>query len=142
VRFAELVKLASLLQRRDNEPVAEALEDINARLGAALTPLQREVLQSSPLDEELLGSASQTRARAAATAAREEPSLAAFLPRRGDGLVLSAPDVESYITCPLRYKFARVLRIRASRHSTSASGSSSTRCSSASTSQAAAAPRR
>ena len=107
----ELVKLASLLQRRDNEPVADALEDINARLGAALTPLQREVLQSSPLDELLLGTASETRARARATAAREEPTLAAFLPRRGDGLVLSASDVESYLTCPLRYKFARVLRI-------------------------------
>jgi DNA helicase-2/ATP-dependent DNA helicase PcrA len=46
-----------------------------------------------------------------AFARREEPSLQAFLPRRGDGLVLSASDVESYLTCPLRYKFARVLRI-------------------------------
>jgi DNA helicase-2/ATP-dependent DNA helicase PcrA len=111
VRFAELVKLASLLQRRDNEPVADSLADINARLGAALTPLQREVLSSSPLDELLLGTANDTRARAAAMAAREEPTLEAFLPRRGDGLVLSASDVESYLTCPLRYKFARVLRI-------------------------------
>jgi DNA helicase-2/ATP-dependent DNA helicase PcrA len=111
VRFAELVKLASLLQRRDNELLADALEDINARLGAALTPLQREVLQSSPLDELLLGSATETRARAAAAAAREEPTLEAFLPRRGDGLVLSASDIESYLSCPLRYKFARVLRI-------------------------------
>jgi DNA helicase-2/ATP-dependent DNA helicase PcrA len=111
VRFAELVKLASLLQRRDNEPVADALEDINTRLSAALTPLQREVLSSSPLDELLLGTASDTLARAAAMAAREEPTLEAFLPRRGDGLVLSASDVESYLTCPLRYKFARVLRI-------------------------------
>jgi DNA helicase-2/ATP-dependent DNA helicase PcrA len=111
VRFAELVKLASLLQRRDNEPVADSLVDINARLAAALTPLQREVLLSSPLDELLLGTASDTRARAAAMAAREEPTLEAFLPRRGDGLVLSASDVESYLSCPLRYKFARVLRI-------------------------------
>jgi DNA helicase-2/ATP-dependent DNA helicase PcrA len=111
VRFAELVKLASLLQRRDGEPVAEAIDDINARLGAALTPLQREVLSTSPLDELLLGTAGETRARAAAVAAREEPTLEAFLPRRGEGLVLSASDVESYLTCPLRYKFARVLRI-------------------------------
>jgi DNA helicase-2/ATP-dependent DNA helicase PcrA len=111
VRFAELVKLASLLQRRDSEPVADALADINARLSAALTPLQREVLSSSPLDELLLGTANDTRARAAAMAAREEPTLEAFLPRRGDGLVLSASDVESYRSCPLRYKFARVLRI-------------------------------
>jgi DNA helicase-2/ATP-dependent DNA helicase PcrA len=111
VRYAELVKLASLLQRRDSEPVADALADINARLSAALTPLQREVLSSSPLDELLLGTTNDTRARAAAMAAREEPTLEAFLPRRGDGLVLSASDVESYRSCPLRYKFARVLRI-------------------------------
>jgi DNA helicase-2/ATP-dependent DNA helicase PcrA len=111
VRYAELVKLASLLQRRDPEPVADALDDINARLGAALTPLQREVLSSSPLDELLLGTASDARARTAAMAARDEPSLEAFLPRRGDGLVLSASDVETYLSCPLRYKFARVLRI-------------------------------
>jgi len=111
VRFAELVKLASLLQRGGEQPVADSLADINARLGAALTPLQREVLSSSPLDELLLGAANDSRARAAAMAAREEPTLEAFLPRRGDGLVLSASDVESYLTCPLRYKFARVLRI-------------------------------
>ncbi len=111
VRFVELVKLASLLQRRDEEPVVDALADINTRLAAALTPLQREVLFSSPLDELLLGTTNDTRARAAAMAAREEPTLEAFLPRRGDGLVLSASDVEAYRSCPLRYKFARVLRI-------------------------------
>jgi DNA helicase-2/ATP-dependent DNA helicase PcrA len=111
VRFAELVKLASLLARRDSEPVADSLADINARLGAALTPLQREVLASSPLDQLLLGSATDSSLRAAASAARDEPSLEAFLPRRGDGLLLSASDIESYRSCPLRYKFARVLRI-------------------------------
>jgi len=111
VGFAELVKLASLLQRGEQEPIEDALEDINARLGAALTPLQREVLASSPLDELLLGAATDSRVRAATLAARAEPSLELFLPRRGDGLVLSASDVETYRTCPLRYKFARVLRI-------------------------------
>ena len=44
-------------------------------------------------------------------AARDEPTLEAFLPRKGDGLVLSASDVETYRGCPLRYKFARVLKI-------------------------------
>ncbi len=44
-------------------------------------------------------------------AARDEPTLEAFLPRKGEGLVLSASDVETYRGCPLRYKFARVLRI-------------------------------
>ena len=34
-----------------------------------------------------------------------------FLPRRGDGLLLSASDIETYRTCPLKYKFARVFRI-------------------------------
>ena len=32
-------------------------------------------------------------------------------PRRGDGLLLSATDIETYRTCPLKYKFARVFRI-------------------------------
>ena len=59
----------------------------------------------------LLGAERDERRRAQAIAAREEPSLEAFLPRRGDGLVLSASDIETYRTCPLRYKFARVLRI-------------------------------
>jgi len=44
-------------------------------------------------------------------AAREEPSLEAFLPRRGNGLALSASDLELYRTCPLKYKFARVFGI-------------------------------
>ena len=32
-------------------------------------------------------------------------------PTRGDGLLLSASDIETYRTCPLKYKFARVFRI-------------------------------
>jgi DNA helicase-2/ATP-dependent DNA helicase PcrA len=111
VRYLELVKLAALLQRRERVPLADALGDLNARLAAAVTPLQREVLATSPLDELLLGAAGDARVRAAAMAAREQPTLAAFLPRRGEGLVLSASDIETYLTCPLRYKFARVLRI-------------------------------
>ncbi len=42
---------------------------------------------------------------------RGEPSLVPFLPRKGGGLALSASDIETYRGCPLRYKFARVLRI-------------------------------
>src|SRR5947208_14188037 len=61
----------------------------------------------------LLDAEHDARARAAAIAAREEPSLEAFLPKRGDGLVLSASDIETYRVCPLRYKFARVFRIPA-----------------------------
>jgi DNA helicase-2/ATP-dependent DNA helicase PcrA len=67
--------------------------------------------RSSPLDDLLLGGHERARRSALWPAAREEPSLAAFLPRRGDGLVLSASDIDTYRACPLRYKFARVLRI-------------------------------
>ena len=42
-----------------------------------------------------------------ATSRRSSPSC----PRRGDGLLLSASDIETYRTCPLKYKFARVFRI-------------------------------
>ncbi|HEY5198761.1 MAG TPA: ATP-dependent DNA helicase, partial [Solirubrobacteraceae bacterium] len=112
VRFLELVKLAALLQRPDGAPIDEvALADINARLVQAATPLEREILESSPLDQDLLTGEHDDRARAASRAARDEPSLEPFLPRRGDGLVLSASDIDTYRTCPLKYKFARVLRI-------------------------------
>jgi DNA helicase-2/ATP-dependent DNA helicase PcrA len=116
VRLLELIKLAALLERRDptraaEQTVKDAIADVNARLSAAATPLEREILLSSPLDDLLLGDGESARSSALWPAAREEPSLAAFLPRRGDGLVLSASDVDTYRACPLRYKFARVLRI-------------------------------
>ncbi len=111
VRYLELVKLAALLERPPGQSVAEALAPVNQRLEASLAPLQREVLQSSGLDELLLDAERDDRARAAARAARSEPSLVAFLPRRGAGLALSASDIETYRACPLRYKFARVLRV-------------------------------
>jgi DNA helicase-2/ATP-dependent DNA helicase PcrA len=112
VRYLELVKLAALLERPEGQSIAEALADVNARLLPAVTPLQREVLESSTLDEELL--AGRGLAQAAPALGRAEagaPSLQRFLPRRGEGLLLSASDIETYRSCPLRYKFARVLRI-------------------------------
>jgi len=127
VRYLELLKLATLVQRPPGQSLADALPDVNARLLAATTPLQREIFQTSTLDETLLadrselGAAAGTggsdadrafdRARAQALAPREEPSLGPFLPRKGIGLALSASDIEVYRSCPLRYKFARVLRI-------------------------------
>ncbi len=110
-RYLELVKLAALLERPPGQSVADALGQVNQRLAAAASPLQREVLATSPLDELLLDAERDDRARAAARAARTEPSLEAFLPRRGAGLMLSASDIETYRTCPLKYKFARVLRV-------------------------------
>jgi DNA helicase II / ATP-dependent DNA helicase PcrA len=142
VRYLELLKLSALAQRPEGQDVAEALGDINARLLAATTPLQREIFQTSALDEQLGESSPEVvagdgpgtgddagvdtapgtgdparadedraRARAQAIAPREASSLGPFLPRKGIGLALSASDVETYRGCPLRYKYARVLRI-------------------------------
>ena len=103
VRYLELIKLAALLKRPNGQAIGEALGDINSRLLAAATPLQREILQTSALDDALV--------ELAPLGVREEHSLDPFLPRKGAGLALSASDIETYRSCPLRYKFARVLRI-------------------------------
>ncbi len=103
VRYLELLKLAALVQRPDEQELEEALADVNARLLAAATPLQREIFQTSALDDSLVAGAHP--------GLREEHSLDPFLPRKGVGLALSASDIETYRSCPLRYKFARVLRI-------------------------------
>jgi DNA helicase-2/ATP-dependent DNA helicase PcrA len=114
VRYLELLKVAALIAQgeRDGGPaVAESLRDINARITAAVSGEQREIYETSALDEYLLDAERGARARAQAVAARDEPSLEAFLPLRGDGVVLSASDIDTYRTCPLKYKFARVFRI-------------------------------
>ncbi len=130
VRYLELLKLSALLQRPDGQSLEEALADVNARLLAAATPLQREIFQTSTLDDTLTGAGALgaagagggegnapahaeagERARARAVAPREQHSLDPFLPRKGNGLALSASDIHTYRSCPLRYKFARVLRI-------------------------------
>ncbi len=126
-RYLELLKLSALAQRPAEQSVGDALADVNARLLAAVTALQREILQSSPLDGTLLaaetaheedargetrtGGYDEQAARVQALSPRGEPSLVPFLPRKGGGLALSASDIETYRSCPLRYKFARVLRI-------------------------------
>jgi DNA helicase-2/ATP-dependent DNA helicase PcrA len=113
VRLMEVLKLSALLGRPGDQPMADALAEVNARLLSAATAEQREILLTSSLDELLLDAERGVRGRAAAVQARAEPSLEAFLPKRGDGLVLSASDIETYRTCPLKYKFARVFRIPA-----------------------------
>ncbi len=119
VRYLELLKLSALLQRPSGQDLADALADINGRLLAAATPLQREIFQTSTLDSTLdasgtgAGGAANAGmgARAIAIAPREQHSLGPFLPRKGTGLALSASDIYTYRSCPLRYKYARVLRI-------------------------------
>ena len=91
--------------------MAEAIRDVNARILQAVTAEQREILTSSALDDFLLDAERDVRRRAQAIASRDEPSLEPFLPKRGDGVLLSASDIDTYRTCPLKYKFARVFRI-------------------------------
>jgi DNA helicase-2/ATP-dependent DNA helicase PcrA len=111
VRYLELLKLAALIARPDTQSVAEALRDVNARILQAVTAEQREIYCSSTLDDYLLDAERDERRRALAIAARDEPSLEPFLPKRGEGVMLSASDIDTYRTCPLKYKFARVFRI-------------------------------
>ena len=112
VRYLELLKLAALLERtRGGQEVGELLPELNARLLQAVTAEQREIFETSALDEYLLDAERDEKLRARAVAQRSEPSLESFLPRRGEGLALSASDIETYRTCPLKYKFARVFRI-------------------------------
>jgi RecB family exonuclease len=124
VRYLELLKFSALLQRPEDQSVADALADVNVRLLAAATPMQREILQTSTLDDTLAAAfgsergdhgdvtpAREERSLAQAVTRREEHSLGPFLPRRGIGMALSASDIYTYRSCPLRYKFARVLRI-------------------------------
>jgi len=110
-RYLELLKVAALIARPEDQSPAEALRDINVRILQAVTAEQREILTSSALDEYLLDAERGARRRAQAMATRDEPSLEAFLPKRGEGVVLSASDIDTYRTCPLKYKFARVFRI-------------------------------
>jgi DNA helicase-2/ATP-dependent DNA helicase PcrA len=111
-RHLELLKLAALAQRPGEEATAEAIEAVNGLLRQVATPEQQTELDASPLDAYLLGSERERDGRRRLIAARHEPSLEAFLPRRGDGgLSLSASDLDLYLTCPLKYKFSRVFGI-------------------------------
>jgi DNA helicase-2/ATP-dependent DNA helicase PcrA len=111
-RYLELLKLAALAQRPGDEATAEAIEAVNGLLRQVATPEQQAELDASALDSYLLSSEREGESRRKLLAARHEPSLEAFLPRRGDGsLSLSASDLDLYLTCPLKYKFARVFGI-------------------------------
>jgi DNA helicase II / ATP-dependent DNA helicase PcrA len=111
-RYLELLKLAALAQRPGDEATAEAIEAVNGLLRQVATPEQQAELDASALDAYLLDSEREREGRRRLIAARHEPSLEGFLPRRGDGgLSLSASDLDLYLTCPLKYKFARVFGI-------------------------------
>ncbi|MFL5884230.1 MAG: ATP-dependent helicase [Thermoleophilaceae bacterium] len=112
-RYLELLKLAALIERsKEGQTVADALPEVNELLVQAATPEQRELFRLSALDEYLRDAErDERRRRAALGATPDDESLDTFIPRRGDGLMLSASDIETYRLCPLKYKFARVFRI-------------------------------
>ena len=111
-RYLELIKVAALIDRaKGGQPIDEALAEVNALLAQGATPEQREVLESSGLDDWLRDAGRERDLRPPAGADGTEPSLDPFIPRRGEGLMLSASDIETYRICPLKYKFARVFRI-------------------------------
>jgi DNA helicase-2/ATP-dependent DNA helicase PcrA len=111
-RYLELLKVAALISRaREGQEVAEALPEINEVLAQGATPETRELLRGSALDDWLRDAAREVTRRPVARAEGSEPSLDPFIPRRGEGLMLSASDIDTYRLCPLKYKFARVFRI-------------------------------
>jgi DNA helicase II / ATP-dependent DNA helicase PcrA len=110
-RYLELLKVAALVQRPAGQPLEDSLKTVNELLASVATREQRELLEASALDEFVLDAETGERRRRSAMRARHEPSLEAFIPRRGEGLALSATDIYTYRTCPLRYKFARVFSI-------------------------------
>jgi DNA helicase-2/ATP-dependent DNA helicase PcrA len=110
-RFLELLKLAALIQRPGEESTAEALAGLNELLSRIATAEQRAELERSSLDDYVAGEEQERGARLDLVGAATEPGLQRFIPHRGDGLALSASDIDLYRTCPLKYKFARVFAI-------------------------------
>jgi superfamily I DNA/RNA helicase/CRISPR/Cas system-associated exonuclease Cas4 (RecB family) len=111
-RYMELIKLASLMERRPRrEELATAIAEINQVLSQVASPEQRELYLGSNLDALLLAEEREKLQRAELIAERTSSSLESYLPIRGQGLMLSATDIEVYRICPLRYKFARVYSI-------------------------------
>ena len=113
VRYLELLKLAALIERaRGGQGVDEALAEVNDLLLQVATSEQAELFKLSALDEYLRDSERDEKRRRDAIGAPDGgETLEPFIPRRGDGLMLSASDIETYRICPLKYKFARVFRI-------------------------------
>jgi DNA helicase-2/ATP-dependent DNA helicase PcrA len=112
VRYLELLKLAALIERaRAGQGVDEALAEVNDLLLQVATSEQAELFRLSALDEYLRDSERDEQRRREAIGASDGETLEPFIPRRGDGLMLSASDIETYRICPLKYKFARVFRI-------------------------------
>jgi DNA helicase-2/ATP-dependent DNA helicase PcrA len=112
-RYLELLKIAALIERgKAGQGVSDALAEVNELLLQGASPEQAELFRLSALDDYLLDTAGgDERRRREAIVATPDDTLEPFIPRRGEGLMLSASDIETYRLCPLKYKFARVFRI-------------------------------
>ncbi|MDQ3935470.1 MAG: PD-(D/E)XK nuclease family protein, partial [Actinomycetota bacterium] len=111
-RYLELLKIAALIERgKAGQSVSDALGEVNELLLQGASPEQAELFRLSALDDYLRDTAGDERRRRDAIVATPDDTLEPFIPRRGDGLMLSASDIETYRLCPLKYKFARVFRI-------------------------------
>jgi superfamily I DNA/RNA helicase/RecB family exonuclease len=117
-RYLELLKVAALIERSQaGQPLDDAISEVNQLLAAGASPEQREVLDSSALDDWLRDTGRDPDRRPVAGDDHAGPSLDPFIPRRKGagapehGLMLSASDIETYRLCPLKYKFGRVFRI-------------------------------
>ena len=112
-RYLELLKLAALAQRPGEEATAEAIEAVNGLLRQVATPEQQAELDASSLDSYLLDSESE-RGPPPAADRRPRGALAGGLPaapRRRPRSASRPPTSTLYLTCPLKYKFARVFGI-------------------------------
>lgn len=118
-RYLELLKVAALIERSQaGQPLDDAISEVNQLLAAGASPEQRDVLESSALDDWLRDTGRDPDRRPVAGDDHGGgASLDPFIPRRRGagapehGLMLSASDIETYRLCPLKYKFGRVFRI-------------------------------
>jgi DNA helicase II / ATP-dependent DNA helicase PcrA len=111
-RYLELIKVAGLIERlKAGQTLDDALQELNHLLAQGASQDQRESLLQSPLDDYLQEATQNQKPPTGGDRSYSEPSLEPFIPKRGDGLLLSASDIETYRLCPLKYKFSRVLRI-------------------------------
>ncbi len=110
-RYLELLKVAALAQRPEGKADREAIDAVNGLLAQVASPEQLAEIEASSLDPSLVAAESERELRKELVESRSEPSLDAFLPRSGGRLRLSATDIDLYLSCPLKYKFARVFSI-------------------------------
>ena len=110
-RYLELIKVAALIERDARRPDARRRAARDQRDAAqAPRPSSASILDAVGAGRLAARRRARPRRRAGGGETAPSPSLEPFIPRRGEGLMLSASDIETYRICPLKYKFARVFR--------------------------------